>query len=368
MDLDFGVYVNLLPKLTDKIEKVDSHTYRIRCPKCGDSKKDKTKKRFYLLKEKRRYPAVVVCHNCDLRTTARIFFKEFLPEDMEKYERGWNNRDISEIKHITSQGNPEYDIIEELTEEKRENLFQEELKNAKEKVGNFLKLCTYPVIENPEALYYLKIRQIPENYINEMYVLKPEFYDHKKFRYSYFRDYVIIPFVDGTDNKPYYFHSRKFRNLNSDKMSRYLMCPYRTDDPDIKFYMNEIRVNRNETVVIVEGTLDSLHINNSVAVNGIKKITPELIKFFEYRYGGQENIIYALDNELIDVDSKIKVKELLRRGKRVFLWSLLAKDSQSVSKIKDFNDLCVKAGRNNIPKSTIERYSVNNILHFLKEN
>ena len=315
--------------------------------------------------EKKRYPAVVICHNCGIRTTALHFYTEHLPDEIAKYDRGWDKRDIGEIQKITEEGNPSYTVIEELTEEDKQKLFEEELPKAKEKVGNFIDKCTYSVMDNPEALFYLRNRFVPEKYIAEMRLLCPEFHDHNTFRYSYFRDYIIVPFVDGSDNKTYYFHSRRYRNLNYGKMSRYLMCPYRPDDPDIKFYLNELRVDVSNTVVVTEGTIDSLHIRNSIAVNGIKRIRDEHIRFFEYRFGGEDNIIYALDNEMIDLDSKLKAKELLKMKKRVFLWSLLAKDNPNVANIKDFNALCSKAKRYEFPFPVIEKYTVNNVSHLM---
>jgi DNA primase len=201
-------------------------------------------------------------------------------------------------------------------------------------------------------------RRIPENYIEEMVCLRPEFHDFNTFRYAYFREYAIIPFIDLEDGKPYYFHSRRFKAGHS-RMAPYLACPYRPEEPEIQFFMNELRVHNDEPIVIVEGTLDAMHISNSIAVNGIHKITPERIKRFEYRFG--TDIIYALDNEMVDRDAKIKAKELLRMGKQVFLWREMAKDLPAITHIKDFNKLCSVAGRCEFPTKSILKYTRSNV-------
>ena len=364
-ELTFEEYVEIFYTVVERTEKVDKHTYRGRCPSCGDSKKIRSKKRFYIMKEKGRKPCMVYCHNCGLAKTALYFFEEKCPHELEIRCKSLTERDISDIKKL-SEGNVRMPdifynsiVIEEVTPELYVNILQEEVDKAKKQVGKFFDLCTYPVTENPEAHAYLSNRNIPEESIKEMILLNPDFHDSKKFRFSYFRDYIMVPFFDAVDGKPYYFHSRRYRNLNS-RFARFLACPYRPEEVEVDFFLNEMRVDKSSPVIIAEGTFDSLNLENSIAVNGVKKITDEQIKRFEYRFGGSENIIYALDNENLDFDANKKARELLKKGKRVFLWSLMEKDSPVVSTIKDFNALCVKAKRLKIPTASIEKYTSTN--------
>jgi len=363
-ELSFEEYVEIFKVVSTRPEKVDRHTYRGRCPVCGDSKKVKNKKRFYIMRELGRKPCMVYCHNCGLSKTAYYFFQEICPNELDKRNKGLSEQDLDDIKAFVESGGDNRSIflnapeIEEITPKKYLDLLIAEVDKAKTIVGKFFDMCTYPAIENPEAFAYLSSRNIPEKYVKEMLLLRPEFHDHKKFRFSYFRDYIMVPFID--DGKPYYFHARRYKNLDSN-FARFLSCPYRSEEVEVDFFLNEMRINSNsKPVVIAEGTYDSLNLENCIATNGVKKITDEQIARFEYRFGGSENIIYALDNEMTDYDAGKKAKELLKKGKRVFLWSLMAKDNPAVAQFNDFNALCVKAGRETVPLLTIEKYSSTN--------
>jgi len=364
-ELTFEEYVEIFYNVSERTEKVDKHTYRGRCPECGDSKKVKSKKRFYIMRERGRKPCMIYCHNCGLAKTALYFFENKCPEELAKRSKGLTERDMNDIKRLSETNETSPDIfynsieIEEVTPESYVNILETEVGKAKIQVGKFFSTCTYPVTENPEAHAYLSNRNIPEECIKEMVLLHPDFHDSKKFRFAYFRDYIIVPFYDKVDNVPYYFHSRRYKNLNT-RFARFLSCPYRPDDVEVDFFLNEMRVDKNHPVLIAEGTFDSLNLTNSIAVNGVKKITDEQISRFEYRFGGSDNIIYALDNENLDFDANKKARELLKKGKRVFLWSLMEKDLPAAAEIKDFNALCVTAKKLIVPTTAIEKYSSTN--------
>lgn len=363
-ELNFEQYVEIFMEKIPRAEKVDRISYRGRCVVCGDSKKSKFKKRFYLVKSSGSYPDVVKCHNCGYKSGAFHFFKKYMPDDVEKRSASWTERDLSVIKKL-SEGVPVYkrnDIIESISKDDYITRYNKELVIAKKVLCNFFVKHTYSILDNPQALSYMRSRNIPEKYVTEMRILRNEFHDFKKFRYAYFRDYAMIPFIDPQDNKPYYFHSRRFKNLNS-SMSSYLACPYRTDDVEVSFFMNDLRVTTDLPVIIAEGTIDAMNLPNSIAVNGIHKLTEEQIRKFEHRYG--ENIIYALDNETIDHDATKKVKELLRLGKQVFLWGELIKDLPVARTIKDFNKLCCVANRFQFPMESIVKYTKNNVAALL---
>jgi len=360
-ELKYEEYVELFMRLIPKAEKVDSITYRGRCPICGDSKKDQRKKRFYLLKERGRHPNAVKCHNCGYATSAYHLFQELAPEEIKKRSKPWSERDLEDIKRL-SEGLPLFkhnDAFVEETPDSYLRKFDDELDKAKTVLVSFFENFTLPIEQSPEAHSYMQSRLIPKSYIDEMRILKPEFHDMNVFRYAYLRDYAFIPFLDLEDSKPYYFHSRKFRNMDTNPLPSYFACPYRPSDVDVKFFMNELRVHNDDPIIIAEGTLDSMHLPNSIALNGIHKLTEDQIKKFEYRYG--DNIIYALDNEMIDKDSTKKVKQLLKMNKKVFLWKELAKEVPEVSSIKDFNKLCCTAGSNHIPIATIKRCTRSNV-------
>jgi hypothetical protein len=333
-------------KRVNLARRKDEKTLMGRCPICGDSKKDQSRTRFYLVRANSRYPDMVYCHNCFYKKPADSFFRSFAPDEVKHLEelQGTDEglkglfEQIKEYKPKT----PE-EIVKDL---------KEELVRAKKVVGSFFKTHTYPIENFDEALEYVKSRFIPDEWINKLRLLKPQY--HSGFRYAYLKDYIIFPFFDKEDDKPYYFHSRRFRNLENERMAKYLSCPYRPEN-DVTFYLNEFNVDEDGPVYICEGTIDSLHIPNSIATNGVGKISEEFLEVYEHRFE-KKNLVFCLDNEIIDTDARNKAIELYNKGYWVFAWSELIKDFPFVKDIKDFNSLCCAAKKTEFPIQTLIKY------------
>jgi transcription elongation factor Elf1 len=364
-ELLFDEYVEMFQTVVPQWERVDRGTYRGRCPVCGDSKKSKFKKRFYIFQEKLDKPCVVYCHNCGLSASSYQFFTHNFPDVIDRYKKPLSEKDLSNIKRfIDNNGKEVSEIYQNTTPYKEPTIdellirFDKEKKKSELLLKKFFDKYTHPIFDDKEAVQYMQSRMVPEHYIQEMVLLKPEWHWNKRFRYSYFRDYIFIPFVDDEDRK-YSFHARRYRKMNK-KFAPYLGCPFKTDDMDMDFFLNEMRVTKDAPVIVAEGTIDSLNLPNSISLNGVNKLTKDRVKWFEARFGGQENIIYALDNEMLDIAACDKMKELLHMGKRVFSWKKMSEEVPAVSGIKDFNALCCKAKKTSLPLETIERFSVSN--------
>jgi len=357
-ELLYSEYVNLFMQFVPKAKKVDNTTCLGRCVICGDSKKDIHKTRLYLLKNNNSKPNVIKCHNCGYSASANNFFMTIAPDEMKKRCKTWAERDLKDLKKLGTNTYlaPEVDV-QSFNPDDYLRDFEKELPRAKTAVCNFFKNHTYSILKNDLALEYIRGRMVPEYYIKKMLLLKPEYHDFSVFQYAYFRDYIIIPFIDFDDGLPYYFHSRKYLNHHT-RMSRYLMCPYRPET-EVDFIFNEQYVSRDLPILVAEGTLDACNLPNALSSNGIHKITEDFIQRIEYRYG--TNIIYVLDNQNVDKDAKNKTIELLKNNKQVFLWSSLIKDVPSVQNIHDINELCCAAGKYEIPLDTILKYTRNNV-------
>lgn len=362
-ELKFDSYVKMFLETIPLARKVNDHTYVGRCIVCGDSKKDLKKTRLYLLKKRGRYTNIVTCHNCHFSRSADMFFEENFHDIYSQYYKTWSERDLEEISNDLN--NIEDSIV--IKEKSLDELlvsFDKELKLAKDNLSGFLKY-TKSIYESPEALMFMRNRYIPEYFIKRMVVLKEEYSHRNDFRYFYFRDYILMTFFDLDDNRIYSFHARKYKNLDS-PMPRFLACPYHPEDLDIEFYFNETNIEKDKPLIICEGTISSMNLPNSISTNGIGKQTDEFIRRIEHRFGGEKNIIYANDNEMIDHDAKKKSDYLISRGKRVFLWRLMANDFPSIAQLKDFNDVCKIAKKQSIPLNIIEKYTINSRLDGLR--
>ena len=68
-------YINLISSKLEKFSWKSSTMAICRCPLCGDSKKNKTKRRFYFYQEEGTF--YVKCHNCQYAFYFSVFLKQF---------------------------------------------------------------------------------------------------------------------------------------------------------------------------------------------------------------------------------------------------------------------------------------------------
>ena len=83
MNLIDSKYIGLVSSRLTKFKRVKSDLYNIRCPICGDSKKNKTKTRGYLYTVKA--DVNYRCHNCGASMTFSNFIKELDPVLHKQY-------------------------------------------------------------------------------------------------------------------------------------------------------------------------------------------------------------------------------------------------------------------------------------------
>lgn len=349
MILSFEACKDLFMRVIPQAERKNDQTYLGRCIKCGDSKKDPQKKRLYLVAPAGQYPSMIKCHNCFFSRPADLFFKEEFNQEVEELKKCYNSDEEMQKLFTTVEK-----FIPKSQEENYKD-FLEEVVHAKKIVCNFFRKCTESVEKNEVALKYVKGRFLPPEVINKIRVLKDEFV-RKDFRYSYLKDYILFPFIDSSDRLPYYFHARRYNKLENERMARYLSCPYRTNN-GVSFYLNELNVDKDFPIFVCEGTIDSFHLPNSMSVNGVNKISNDFLSKMEYRFG-KKNLVFCLDNEMIDVEARKRAKFLYNKGYYIFAWSKMVKAHPVVRDIKDFNSLCVKSQRTTIPFEVLSKFIV----------
>lgn len=163
---------------------------------------------------------------------------------------------------------------------------------------------------------------------------------------------LIIPFYD-INGKIIFYQSRAIGANLDDFMED---VKYLSKKNSLKSVFNIDKIDDNqEEIFIFEGPIDACFIKNGVAVGGItpsreKSLTDiqeEQLGF--YRVG--HTFIWVLDSQWIDEAAREKTEILLKNGENVFIWP------ENIGKnFKDFNELCVAAQKDGIPKE----YVVNN--------
>ena len=313
-------YINLASASLQKFKRVKSGLWTFRCPYCGDSKKNKNKTRGYIFQVKGDH--VFKCHNCGVTRSFTNFLKDNAPHVydeyvMERYKEGTIGKNV-----------PKPDLTQFISKPKFEK--------------RTVDLEPLSCLNNFHvAKKYILDRGIPENKLDRLYYC-PNFKEWTNKQKQTFSDTtndeerIIIPLND-TDGNLIGFQGR---SLSPNAKMRYITVMLDEDAP--KLYGLD-HINKNETIYIVEGPLDSLFLENAVAMCGSD---------VDIRSFGWSDYIWVYDNEPRSRQITDKISRSIDAGDAVVIWPSSIKE-------KDLNDM-VTSGIN--VKSVIE----SNVYHGLK--
>ena len=291
----------LSPRL-DKFKKVRDNLFNFRCPYCGDSQKSRSKARGYFYRKKNDY--FYRCHNCGKGTTfGKLLeyldvqmYKEYI---MERYKGDAPKTEQPEFKFEA----PKFKKIDP----KLENLIP------------INKLNTW----HP-ARQFVKSRQLPEEFYSDLY-LCPKFFEWSKIQSQQEHPRLVIPFRDES-GEVFAAQGRAFGK----EIPKYLTIKFQ-DKPKI-FGLD--RVDFAKRYYVVEGPLDSMFLNNCLAVAGA-----------DFRYLPPGDTTIVLDNEPRSIEIIKQMERLIHQEHELVIWP------DSITQ-KDINDM-VLAGQQDI-KTTID--------------
>lgn len=276
--------------------------YNFRCNICKDSQKSVKKKRAWLLAPKQDKPAMFKCFNgCDA-VPAEVWLKTWFPVYYREY--------IKECLKSSAKHNPS--ITDEYL---REQEFQKKkISSERSDVKYFIPIlkATGPLAD--AAMRFCTDRKIPDNIWKSFFVCEQGKYAER----------MIIPFFD-SNRSIYYYQGRTL----TDREPKYLN---RSENKEDSMY-NIYNIDPKKPVIVLEGPVDSMFVENSVAVLGLD--------FSEHTQQTLMNLncYYLLDNDAAGKKASLR---LLKEGRNVFLWSRFAVDYPIASECKDINDLVLK--------------------------
>jgi len=299
-----------------------SKTYYGSCPTCREGNSWGKKRRLFYIEKKN----LLYCHNCGLsmapirwiQTVSNKSYSEVLKE-AECFVPELTQPDIFE-KNATI-------INEEILPEDSINLrdsaqinFYKDNMYVKAALDALVKRRLTSAINKPDAFYISLKKGTHQNRL-------------------------IIPFKD-LNGKIVHYQSR---TLIEDK--RYPKPKYlsKTNSEKTLFGIDRVQ-NQNNHIFITEGPLDACFIRNGIAVAGITKRGNHLFtdrQKQQLKMFPQHELIWVLDNQMLDETSKSKSLALVKQGCKVFIWP------SELKKIKDMNDLCITYNLNKIPTSFI---------------
>ena len=302
-------FVNLLSNRLDRFKRSSPTLYNFRCPICGDSQKNKHKTRGYIFEKQNKL--IFHCHNCN----ASMIFGKFLewidPQLFKEYK----------------------------TEKYLEKQVQQPAK------PDITKIERPRYLKGSPLRSLKKISQLPHDHPAKLYVVHrriPPEVQYKLFYCPRFKQWVnsfipekfstedgdeprlILPFLD-KEGECFGFQGRSFKKDGI----RYITIILDDSKPKI-FGLDTIDFTK--TFYIVEGPIDSLFLDNAVAMAGadlgIDKICGQDLAL--------QNCVYVYDNEPRNVQIVKKMEQIVNRGYNIVIWP------SSIEGVKDINDMVLE--------------------------
>jgi len=245
-----------------------------------------------------------MCHNCGVSTTFYNFLKQVDPNLIQEYA-------LERYKNGETGNN---------------NYPKPEFEEFKTQAPVFKKALELPTIESlPEAHFaknYVQQRRIPETFFSQLYyaedfatfiqtlgIEKEGLYKNDK--------RLVIPFYDKEKN----LVAVQGRSLGESKL-RYITLKLHDDNKKV-FGLD--RINEDELIYVVEGPIDSMFLENSVATadSNLESITDVLDK---------SKVVLVFDNEPRNKEIVNKVEHAIENHFNVVIWPEMIEE-------KDINDM-----------------------------
>ena len=276
-------YLNLISPQLQQFKKKGDFLWNFRCPYCGDSQKSRTKARGFVYRKKN--DLFYKCHNCGVGTTLgklieHLDSKTYNDYIFERYKKG--------VK--TNNPEPEFKFDEPIFRKKGV------LKNLK----SISDLST----DHP-ARRWVQKRLIPSKSFSDLYLCESFYKFTNKLIPNKFPSLdgdhprLLIPFKN-EEGEVFAYQGRAFGK----EQPKYITI--KLEDRDKIFGMD--KVDKDKVILVVEGPLDSLFLDNCIAVAGADfgKIKGDL------------TIIY--DNEPRNKEVNEQIQKTINTGHKIVIW------------------------------------------------
>ena len=248
MKVEDRIYLNRISARLQGFSWKSENLAWCRCPVCGDSEKKQSKKRFYIFEKEGK--TLVYCHNCGFSKSFGSFLKFQFPDVYRDYIMEMMKKEEAPVQkkhHFT-------------------------VPKATEKTWDFDSICE-PIKGSPIE-EYVNMRQIPHKKVLYCPNIK---LIHDKLKE---KPALIIPFY--RKNKP--IEVLQIRQIKTTG-AKYLT--FKWNDDSLKVYNLDF-VDQSRPVYITEGPIDSMMLDNAIAVSGSNlEIAKSLVK----------NPVFVFDNE-----------------------------------------------------------------------
>jgi len=297
-------YINMVAFRLERYKRKDQYLFNFRCPICGDSSTKKNKARGYLYKVKN--DMFYKCHNCGAGKTFGGLLELLDGElhkqyTLERYSEG--------IAGNRANKTPDFNLT-----------FKEPKVRPKTLLDELMdRLDTLP--EDHEVIQYVKSRAIPEHTYNRLYFLddiRKAAQLNTKYTSSLTvaQPRLVLPFINSQGK----LTGMAMRGIRGENL-RYINLKIDEDAPTI-FGMEDI--DDSKTVMVVEGPIDSLFLDNSIAASGSA--------FNRVSDLGLKDYTIIFDNQPRNLEICRLIEKSINAGENVCLWPDTIEE-------KDINDM-----------------------------
>ena len=303
----------ILSSQLQRFRKTGDFLWNFRCPYCGDSQKSQSKARGFVFRKESNL--IYKCHNCGVGASFNNMLKHVDPKlhkdyILERYKP--NEPDVPDIGKFTQpkfmKGPSPLKSLKKISSLKHDHPVKRFVDNRRIPSTLHFELFFAP------KFYEWVNKVVP----NKFPSLKG---DHPR---------LVIPFFD-ENNKMFAFQGRAFGN----EQPKYITIKLNPEKDKI-YGLN--RLNRNKPIYVVEGPIDSLFLDNCIAVAGA-----------DFTKLSKENTTIVFDNERRNKEILKQIEKTVNEGYKVVFWPDDIKE-------KDINDM-ILAG---ITKEEIQTIIKNN--------
>ena len=309
MDYIDSKYIGILGVRLEQFKKKGKALWNFRCPLCGDSAKDKLKARGYIFENKG--DALYKCHNCGIATGLTQLIDQVAPSLKREYvleKFGTRKRG----KKINLGAGDQSDFFKT---NKTPTFSSNPLKHI-----TCLDLCN---INHPARLY-IQERKIPTSQWSRLYyteffqewtntIVKNKFPNIEKDEGR-----IVIPFLD-KNGKLIAFQGR---SLDEKNPVRYITI--KVTENECKLFGLD-KMDESKTVYVVEGPIDSLFLNNAIAMAGSDLSN-------SCNLNSDTEFVIVMDNENRNKEIVKKIERFIKKGYSVCIWDEKIRQ-------KDINDM-----------------------------
>lgn len=280
--------------------------YNIRCPRCGDSKKSKYKKRGYFVPRRDIDKYLYTCFNCGDSITFATFLKDYDDALFREYR----------LEHFVSNKSTKWE--EKISDPVDGQKWLDQLPLLQEKIS------AHP------GRVYCQNRKIPMDkvYYTDDWVAWAKQFAPEKFKPDkiYGKDQAIV-FALRVKSHVIGFQARMI--AEGDKRYQTILL-----DRNHMAVFGLDTVDCNRKYYVTEGIVDALHLPNSLAV-----LSNQVTSTLSQLHIPTENAVICLDNEKFNKDTVQQYHKAIENGLKVFIWPESIQWLCQGAGHKDFNDL-----------------------------